>query len=495
MENLASINESDCHSPRPFIHRDIEGVSPELPSTIANQIVYSPDPVRRFECSDSSPYPIVKRTDIPVATCDADIQFSPCNDLELSMLDASSQLPRKPMYLAQFGNKPMHHENALGPQNIHHLNLTPESPLNVLTPIENNKAVMSPNTLTRGDSFFITRGNLNKFQLQGSLRVHMNKLCIDKENKAEAPVNKPGTIGCLNTHCVDNISCQCHHCAKVERHNNFNTSTPGVPCGQRPVLGEIHFQNCTNQPIQPSCNHCTCLQQTKQIIQQCSKTESLSPKYQNAVDKKAWVVEKYEQTKNKCTDVEKQMNISKERREPTVGDLLKIIKLQNEQLQLLQEKVDKLISTNSNSPHIPHRNFLSEQVALETVDRDQRKISIGVMTSLEMVRTSTIINKEHIVKQTYDNAQIQCNRSEISIKEVVKQPVNLNFLDGILPVSKTACLQTDLQESPEAGHTSNCNEEKTLNEMSLCNVQVDNATTPLMSPDQSLYLDVRDYSG
>ncbi|KAI8429603.1 hypothetical protein MSG28_000201 [Choristoneura fumiferana] len=499
MENLAAINESDCHSPRPFIHRDIEGVTPELPSSIANEIVYSPDPVRRFECSNSSPYPIVKRTDFPVTTRDADIQFSPCNDLELSMLDASSQLPRKPVYFTPLGNLPVNQEKTPGPQKAQHLNLTPESPINVLSPIENTKAVTPPNMLTRGDNFFITRGNLNKFQLQGSLQVQMNKLCVNKENKVntDAPVNRPGVMGCLNTYCMDNTSCQCHHCIKVDEHNNFNTSTPGVPCGQRPLLGEIHVQNGIKQtPIQSSCNRCMCPQQTKPITtQQCSKTESLAPKYQNAVDKKAWVIEKYEQANNKCTEVEKQINVSKERREPTVGDLLKIIKLQNEQLQLLQEKVDKLISTNSNSPHIPHPNLLTEQVALETVDRDQRKISIGVMTSLEMVRTSTIINKEHIVKQTYDNAQIQCNRSEISIKEVVKQPVNLNFLDGILPVGKTACLQTGLHESPDAGRMSNCNEEKTLNEMSLCNVQVDNATTPLMSPEQSLYLDVRDYSG
>ncbi|KAG6438716.1 hypothetical protein O3G_MSEX000169, partial [Manduca sexta] len=174
---------------------------------------------------------------------------------------------------------------------------------------------------------------------------------------------------------------------------------------------------------------------------------------------------------------------------PTVSDLFKIIKLQNEQLQLLQEKVDKFLTGAQNvqsmQNNIEHRALQNEH-----------KISIGVMTSFEMVRTSTIINKE-VVKQTNENSQIQCNRSQVSIKEVVSksQPINLNFLDGIMPMEKqNNCHDSNESSGDDHEQDEIINDEKTLNELSLHNVHVDNATTPLMSPDQSMYLDVQDYS-
>ncbi|XP_014369536.2 uncharacterized protein LOC106719657 isoform X2 [Papilio machaon] len=80
-------------------------------------------------------------------------------------------------------------------------------------------------------------------------------------------------------------------------------------------------------------------------------------------------------------------------------------------------------------------------------------------------------------------------------KQLVKEK------DGITPVSKTneGKQNTPSFEKVLPIHTENCNkdcinDEKTYNEMSLYNVQVDNAITPLMSPEQSMYLDVRDYS-
>ncbi|XP_063634336.1 uncharacterized protein LOC134804974 [Cydia splendana] len=492
-ENLVTMNESDCHSPRPFLQRNLDTEAPELPCVFAQDVLYSPDPVKRFEYSDTSPYPTVNKTEV-VSRFDTGNHWSPSNELELSMLDSSSQQPRKPVYFTPVSSASSQ-ENVCSAQS-RRLHLTPE-PSNVLSPIENGKIVTPPNVLHKDDNFFITRGGLNRFQLQDTVQVQMNKMALGKENHynvtAHGPVNrapKPSPqASCGN---LDD-SCSCHHCNKTQTHSNFNTSTPGNIGRNGQNCGHQRENNCLNiiqpPPPQPTCNHCMCSQekQTTNV-----RKESIPPKNPNAVDKKAWIIERYEQAKNQCTDVEKQMNVSKEKREPTVGDLLKIIKLQNEQLQLLQEKVDKLITNASCVPQMPIQNIVREHVAVETIDTDQHKISIGVMTSLEMVRTSTVINKE-LKKQTYDNAQIQCNRSEISIKEVVKQPVNLNFLDGILPVGKT--VEASMHESPDAQHVSNYNDEKTLNEQSLYNVQVDNATTPLMSPDQSLYLDVRDYSG
>ncbi|KPJ06674.1 hypothetical protein RR48_11721 [Papilio machaon] len=220
------------------------------------------------------------------------------------------------------------------------------------------------------------------------------------------------------------------------------------------------------------------------------------------VDKKTWALKKYEESNSDTLNAEKQLvkEKGKEKREPSVTDLFKIIKLQNEQLQLLQEKVDKFISASKfemQKQTLPIQNYATEHVAVEAMDKEHHKISIGVMTSFEVVRTSTIINKEILTQCS--EAQIQCNRSQISIKEV--QPVHLNFLDGITPVSKTneGKQNTPSFEKELPVHTENCNkdcinDEKTYNEMSLYNVQVDNAITPLMSPEQSMYLDVRDYS-
>ncbi|KOB74226.1 CBS domain protein [Operophtera brumata] len=168
-------------------------------------------------------------------------------------------------------------------------------------------------------------------------------------------------------------------------------------------------------------------------------------------------MEKFQQRKqSECMEVEKQTNVSKEKREPTVADLFKIIKLQNEQLQLLQDKVDKFISASQQTT--PTISCSTEHVSV--TENDQLKMSIGVMTSFE-IRTSTIINKE-VMTQAVENAQIQCNRSQISIKEVVSKPANLNFLDGITPVNN---LQKNMKQQTENGT------DKTLNELSLYNVQ------------------------
>jgi hypothetical protein len=247
-------------------------------------------------------------------------------------------------------------------------------------------------------------------------------------------------------------------------------------------------------------SHCSCTNCMHYTAKECGchKEQPLcgEEQPQNAVDKKTWMLEKYEQSQTSNLEVDKQRNVSKEKREPTVADLIKIIKLQNEQLQLLQEKVDKFCQGNNMKVNPPIQNYISEHVTFQSTANDQHKISIGVMTSFEMVRTSTVINKE-IVTQSNDNTQIHCNRSQLSIKEVVSktQPVHLNFLDGIMPTGKMA-VHTDCTESDDQTEIQieNNNDDKMLNELSLYDVQVDNATTPLLSPEQSLYLDVRDYS-
>lgn len=512
------MSESECHSPRPFMERR---TSPEPSYDFARVLPYSNDPVIRYECSNSNPYPSVNkiRTGFP----EQEPSWKPSDDLDLSLLDASGHetIQTYPKSIFEKRMCGINGHNDLQPKRLH-----------VLSSIENNTA-MPPNVLVKDSSFFIRRDNLDKYHFKSivnPLHNQFNHLNIGKENnpfiqKAEIMKNGnfqqfPATANpchiepvaikpIIKSSChveppkfmkpVEENHCQCHHCVKAVVNIPENsplvhkdTQRYNLPLalkqGQMPAVQNVSGHNncpCSQQP--KACSHCIEPQPVQQNFHQsctCQRPEiQFSNVPQNAVDKKTWAIEKFEQRKqSECMEVEKQTNVSKEKREPTVGDLFKIIKLQNEQLQLLQNKVDKFISASQqNTPTI---SCSTEHVSV--TENDQLKMSIGVMTSFE-IRTSTVINKEVQNKQTNanQNAQIQCNRSQISIKEVVSKPANLNFLDGIMPVNNSP---NNMKQQTENGP------EKTLNEQSLFNVQVDNATTPNLSPEQTLYLDVRDYS-
>ncbi|KAJ8734220.1 hypothetical protein PYW07_014771 [Mythimna separata] len=503
-----NMNERECHSPRPLIERQLQTNIPELYGH-SKVLPYSNDPVQLFECSNSSPYPIMNKTPLPVHQKGPD--WLPTNELELSMLDASYHEPRKPTFCRSI-LKPadINHNTIVTDKMKHvlHMNSQKQSPIG-------NETVKPPNVLIKDNDFFIKRDNLDKFHLDmNPLQKQLGNLSLDKENnpftkKSEivqmAAISRPENLkhNMPQPTGLANMDCSCHHCIqKVPSPSaHYITKEPTPHHHLAKCEPNFYVQNATphNQcpcKLPPPPRRCSCCNHTPPRQYQCDMDQVTSPKM-NAVDKKTWAIEKYEQTKKSDSmEVEKQTNVSKEKREPTVSDVFKIIKLQNEQLQLLQEKVDKFISA-SQQPQPPAQIHTTEHVAIETVGKEQHKISIGVMTSFEMVRTSTVINKE--ILKTNDNAQIQCNRSQISIKEVLSkgQSPNPNFLDGIAPVGETMRAEFEAQGNA----ATNClpgptgvNEEKTLNELSLYNVHIDNATTPLMSPEQSLYLDIRDYS-
>lgn len=520
------MDNSERHSPRPFIDKQVPSYESYVPDLFQYQRIlpYSDDPVQRYECSDSSPYPSVRRTCLP-GIAEQCSKYIPSNDLELSMLD-SHEPRRQQLYRTstdiQTYNAPGYNISTpsfaptprLRPSiedNIVTNDKSTKYP-NVLSPIENSPS----NVLKKDNSFFLKRDNLNKFRVGTEpLQTQFNRLGLGKENdpiskkvdnvnleapKPIFPENLYLYQQSLNT--TEASDCRCHHCLKAIQINTPQISplVNSIPSNcQQLGQGKSGFHQCPCMPVPHTCYHCDMRMSQKY----CSRLCNSPPVPQNAVDKKNWAVEKFEQSKKGCKELEKQTKLVKEKREPTVADLFKIIKLQNEQLQLLQEKVDKFITTNSQrTPNVqPVQNYMTEHVALQKIDTGHQ-ISIGVMTSFEMVRTSTVINKE-IMKQSCENAQIQCNRSQISIKEVISksQPANLNFLDGIMPVTRT--IQTDdISRDSTEKRTAVDNDTtyqgenvmETLNELSLCNVQVDNATTPLISPEQSLYLDVRDYS-
>lgn len=490
------MNEGECHSPRPLIERQIHGNIPDV-YNYPKVLPYSNDPVQLFERSNSSPYPTLNKTDLQCRK--EGPNWSPSNDLELSMLDASYHEPRRPKFC----------RSILKPTDINNHSVGPQT----LSSIE-NQTTKSPNILIKDNDFFIRRGNLDQFHLDmNPIHKQLNKLSLDKENDPLAKKTEIMQMAALSHDNkisnpspdlnLKNQDCRCHHCIKDISSYMTKEQTPQqhIATGVSNFVAHnsIRHTHCPCAlPPQPS--RCSCCDQAPPTRQYQCKTCDLdhvtSPKL-NAVDKKTWALEKYEQSKKSPNmELEKQTNITKEKREPTVSDLFKIIKLQNEQLQLLQEKVDKFISASQQNTG-PVQKCMSEHVAIETVGNEQHKISIGVMTSFEMVRTSTVINKE--ILTTNENAQIQCNRSQISIKEVKSksQSPNLNFLDGIAPVGETMRAEFEANGNvlvnTATPHVA-ANDEKTLNELSLYNVQVDNATTPLMSPEQSLYLDVKDYS-
>lgn len=519
---LTMDSHSECHSPRPCIEKQDIGRS-DVCYEYTRLLPYNPDPVQRYECSNSSPYPMIAKTSVE-GLCSSEPR-SPSNDLDLSMLDSSYCEPRQPIHSRpqQFLSDPKKRMFDYVDRNMTLTDKNPYPTHTVLSSIENTKILRNVGNNGKENNFFIKRDNLSKRYPENinSLQSQLNRLSLQKENdplgkKAElmrmAAENKP--VVNIQPKAIQQPvvpapsipdECRCHHCVKIIQNaqcnlrqqmgmsndcpitNNFPRMEPQCACMQK----QQPICPCSLQtPIQPSPNTCDCPKMHGHINQ---------PK--NAVDKKSWMIEKYEQNqKHEGMEVEKQNTVIKEKREPTVSDLFKIIKLQNEQLQLLQEKVDKFITASAGRSVNTPQNYVTEHVALESVDSEQHKISIGVMTSFEMVRTSTVINKE-IVTQTNENAQIQCNRSQISIKEVVSKshPGTLNFLDGIIPQRQSPSEYTEESTqnrvySDTKQQTENMNDDKTLNELSLYNVQVDNATTPLISPEQSLYLDVRDYS-
>ncbi|XP_034841204.1 uncharacterized protein [Maniola hyperantus] len=499
----SAMQESECHSPRPFIHKQVKS-APHVEYLDYRPVPFTLDPVQRFECSNSSPYPVVSRTSL-TDTAKLEHRWQPSNELDLSILDSAlSSRTVQQTYLAEHGSytQPMYSHLKTNP-------LTEKTP-NVLTPIENK--TNPPNVLRKNDDFFLRRDNLNGYK---QLSSEMNKIQLDKENdpflkktqlmmmgQTNLPLKNADSLSSSNSsNTTNNSPCRCHHCIKVCNVQHIGQSKVEIVKNQNINRNRYNVCHCITM-LPQNHTHCPCnIQAMKPQIPNCSCNNAPNipaPLSENVVDKKTWAIQRYAQNKNsECLDVEKQTNITVDEKEPTVADLFKIIKLQNEQLQLLQEKVDKFISNSSNghNPSPAIQNFMTEQVALES-GRTEQKISIGVMTSFEVVRTSTIINKE-FVKQ--NEAQIQCNRSQISLKEVVsKQPANSNFLDGLTAVSKHVELHQQSKSNAVVGNgdmtNNDCNNEKTLNEMSLYNVQVDNAITPNISPDQSLYLDVRDYS-
>ncbi|KAL4709772.1 hypothetical protein ACJJTC_001226 [Scirpophaga incertulas] len=483
------MEDIECHSPRPYIEKyenNNENIIPRV-------IPYKVETIHRFENNNSIPYPLVTKTSLG-------LPLLPSNDLELSMLDGST---RKVGININTNRILGGTENCVKSSFISNQTTLGTTSTIPLTSIENIRPDQCSDKKNIGNnSFFIRRDTSHKNHVTGiapinnqfptSLTKDEVQLSKKQENfglfstNISTPMNTlkdipaestHGEYLCHNNHqivnCMSGLQKQLQH--KVH-------SCVCSDCHQHECCIPHSHQSCKCQHYSPKCNANMC---------GCKKSE-YPDSTPNAVDKKTWMLQKLaHNSTNVCTDLDRSGNMVKEKKEPTVADLFKIIKLQNEQLQYLQEKVDKFILTNSNCAKPPIQNYVADTI--EGTGSDHHKISIGVMTSFEMVRTSTVINKE-VVTQNNDNSQLNCNRSQISIKEVLSNsPVNV--LEGILPTTKSIGIQAeDYSEQMDQQKTDMTSNDKSFNELSLYNVHVDNSTTPLMSPEQSLYLDVRDYS-
>ncbi|XP_041974277.1 uncharacterized protein LOC121729736 [Aricia agestis] len=471
---ILEMNETECHFPRPFIERQVSS-APSLPACENFRVVpYNSDPVHRYEYGNSSPFPNVCKMQVDNVT-ELKSSIAPTSDLELSILDASNSR-----------NHNMSHTPHLVQQKMS--SRKPLSEVNKQFSDNTNEGFI-PNVLNKTDDFFLRKENLNKINSQDNFYSHLNKLSLNKENSPQTKkmelINKLRHESQIprEKKALSYNQNQIVNCCQLQHQSCRQSSTP-------PRL----YRNQCVQNVSPCCPPnmvkyhsppCLCQKQTC-----CSQIPPKSPSKDNFVDKRNWAVEKLDQANKECSSINSLDDNVK--REPTVSDLFKIIKMQNEQLQMLQQKVDKLITEKQETK--PVTQYITSHVALQAVE--EQKMSIGVMTSFEMVRTSTIINKEIVQNE----AQIQCNRSQISIKEVVSktQPKDMNFLDGIPTRNEMKAKGVDVEEGSKNATKDTecgvCDDNKTYNELSLYNVQVDNATTPNMSPEQSLYLDVRDYS-
>lgn len=524
------MESNECQSPRPFLGKGLDSAQVNLCYDYPKIEQIYTNPVQCYEYSDSSPYPLHnkiswEKSEIS-STCST---LEPSKDLELSIFDSTSNKSSTTLFTEPFINgKSQSISKSLPTTNVFHS----------IKNVKQNNFPNIPNVLTKDNGFFIrpdTSDNDNF--LRKGLWKSPNSEVISTQNKCSlqnGPKNiHPNDLFNINIEyeelgTISEKGCTCHHCGNINKENCL----PQHLCGSNvPNMienksgGHQRISECTGKhchwtvPIVPKnvckSHHDFCaVPSPRQVCYSsgdCNCTHlqsnpSVPPSPQNTVEKKTLAIEKYEQNKNgDSVEIKKSSDSIKEKREPTVADLFKIIKLQNEQLNLLQEKVDKFISntnvTQQNAIEaIPIQNFRTEQVAVETLDQNHHKISIGVMTSFEMVRTSTFINSKH------QNAQVQCNASQINLKEVVTNNKPLcenNFLAGITPVDisinnnknndKFVVLKdvTDLNDRQQIIED---NVDKTVNELSLCNLQIDNAMTPYMSPDQSLYLNVKDYS-
>ncbi|KAG7303978.1 hypothetical protein JYU34_010898 [Plutella xylostella] len=530
--NNLTMQEEECHSPRPFVSQLRDSTTAGTHEDIYSRILeMKSDPIAMFDYSNSSPNVLSDKLKVIPPKRHSVPTVFPSNELDLSMLDASSFQPRKNAFTKMLPARPVlpcsnyveikdRIAEPAGSPN-YGVMATPQ----VLTALENKNMKDSTVSMTaKENSFFIRRDNLHLSSNVNYLQTKFSNLRFNKENNPLA--RKAELLTTNNTNhdpkailpknmisaVPQNVNNQfSHHCHAI----NNEIAYPCVTnmCQNMKVTPPMQNNVLMQCPCSVNyCMNCVCRSQTGKLQEMrpdhthCTVTHNnnMTPPH-NALEKKVWAIQMLENNKKDgCLDIEKSSSVAKEKREPTVADLFKIIKLQNEQLQLLQEKVDKFISNANNPrPSYPIQNYVTEQIALQAVENNHHKISIGVMTSFEMIRTSTVINKEFTKQTTHQNAHVQCNRLPSVEKEPeLQQQVNKNFLDGIQKKNSHTGPESTEDNSP--GHSSSeaedflendiRNEGKALNEISLYNVHVDNATTPLISPEQTMYLDVRDYS-
>lgn len=490
----------ECHSPRPFIGKTLDAIDTGLCYEYLGIGRINVDSPQRLELNNSTPnvnYALQRKVQTSPP-------FEPSTDLELSIFDNSNV--KTLLYSPPLINKP-HKTHVENVQNIsnHH------------TSIQSPGQSVPPNILKKDDGFFIRpRQSTDVYNFLNQDLLLMPQSITNERHPLQLNINQPRPR--LNK---ENIYAS-HPC----QYNKENASPELLHKQQRSIACRRQSNNSCqwSVPQQQQC-HCEiyksspckfqmqlCEQNYQEAENCCCKLTKQKLQNKNYIEAKTQAVEKFEKDKQKKLD---ERDVSHEGvvaklNEPTVADLFNIIKVQNEQLKELQNKVDTFIAnTNfSNEQHIQPislENCRTEQVAIETV-HENHKISIGVMTSFEMVRTSTFINKEISKHQT---AQVQCSASQLKVKETKENGKTAvvseqRFLEGITPFDYNNPLDLNKNncnniEKAENGHkyneqSSNDSDEKSVDDLSLCNLNIDNAITPQLSPDQTMYLDVRDYS-
>lgn len=344
--------------------------------------------------------------------------------------------------------------------------------------------------------------NTNRFSSQGQ---NSNGFITERQNANEFRSHRPIVANGFNPQGQDDFGAQ-HQNAQVFSSNEHIQSYGTNSCGPKRNGTQVHYRedntqmqnNIVNTRMlnnhqnvicqKDNCQTCFkndpndyCCPRNVNTRRPCCNQRDCDPQYEEILTNKAGIITNGLEMKQKAIvaretrakgsqnilkDIEK-CNDDKENilvcsknktNEPTVSDLYEIIKLQNQQLQILQNRVDRLLNVNeakvNDQCELPKQVLTNGQSDSNLPQTDVNvncieHISIGVMTSFELVMSSNYINKRSVtfnpeVIKNQDNRRDECVQTTPSNSDSIllqhgTSPLaesSGNFLDGIARCNK-----------------------------------------------------------
>jgi hypothetical protein len=230
----------------------------------------------------------------------------------------------------------------------------------------------------------------------------------------------------------------------------------------------------------------------------CDKGNDESPKQNIKVitngleEKRRAITKKFQPAPE--DDSENDCDESTENRELTVTDLYKIIMDQTKQLIVLQNRVDQLLVSkrrppkkmNTVSAQHSRIQILENNVTNIQSNEELQKISIGVMTSFELV-----MHSEEPTSRTDEGVQTSHFSDDLGLLER-----KLRLLDGIKKTTFPDVAMRDLgnfKTSTKNFTNNECTDVSCMATESLM-MKLQGSHSPTISPQPSIHVNVDDYS-